>query len=76
LTGGRRLEAGVDVFWAEVSCEVSDEDSEIVADLFRLAGAGGVAFTGPSLIRERMSSADSGEALTFPEGMCLDGLCV
>ncbi|MDD4792919.1 MAG: 50S ribosomal protein L11 methyltransferase [Firmicutes bacterium] len=61
------------MFWAEVSCEVSDEDSEMVADLLRLAGAGGVAFIGPSLIRDRISSADSGEALVFPESMCLDG---
>lgn len=60
------------MFWAEVSCEVSDDDSEIVADLFRLAGAGGVAFTGPSLIRERISSADGSEALIYPEPI-LDG---
>lgn len=61
------------MIWAEVSCEVSDEDSDMVAEIFRMAGAGGVAFTGPSLIRGRMADADDSEAVIYPEVMLLDG---
>jgi hypothetical protein len=61
------------VIWAEVSCEVSDEDSEMVAEVFRMAGAGGVAFTGPSLITDSMAVAEGSEAALYPEGACFGG---
>ena len=61
------------MIWAEVSCEVSDEDSEMVAEVFRMAGAGGVAFTGPSLITDSMAVAEGSEAALYPEGACFGG---
>ncbi|MCR4426202.1 MAG: 50S ribosomal protein L11 methyltransferase [Firmicutes bacterium] len=42
--------------WAEVSVLVADEDAEQVAEVFREAGAGGVAFTGPSVLAEGAAS--------------------
>lgn len=54
------------VIWAEVWAEVPDDRSELVADVLRDAGAGGIAFTGPLLIRRSAEAGNAGGKL-FPE---------
>jgi len=54
------------VIWAEVWAEVPDDRSELVAEIFRDAGAGGIAFTGPLLMR-RSAEAANIDGKLFPE---------
>ena len=54
------------MIWAEVWAEVPDDRSELVAEIFRDAGAGGIAFTGPLLMR-RSAEADNVDGKLFPE---------
>ena len=54
------------MIWAEVWAEVSDDRSELVAEVLRDAGAGGVAFTGPLLMR-RSAEAGGTDGKLFPE---------
>lgn len=54
------------MIWAEVWAEVPDDRSELVADVLRDAGAGGIAFTGPLLIRRSAEAGNAGGKL-FPE---------
>jgi len=54
------------VNWAEVWVEVPDDRSELAAEVFRDAGAGGVAFTGPLLMR-RLAEAGGVDGKLFPE---------
>lgn len=54
------------LIWAEVWAEVADEASELIAEIFRDAGAGGIAFTGPLLMRRSAEIADMDGKL-FPE---------
>lgn len=54
------------MIWAEVWAEVADDRSELVAEVFRDAGAGGVAFTGPLLMR-RSAEAVNIDGKLFPE---------
>ncbi len=56
------------MIWAEVWAEVPDDRSELVAEVFRDAGAGGIAFTGPLLMR-RSAEADNVEGKLFPENI-------
>lgn len=59
---------GDGVNWAEVWVEVPDDRSELAAEVFRDAGAGGVAFTGPLLMRRLAESANVDGKL-FPENI-------
>jgi ribosomal protein L11 methyltransferase len=54
------------VIWAEVWAEVIVDRSELVAEIFRDAGAGGIAFTGPLLMR-RSAEAANLDGKLFPE---------
>ena len=54
------------MIWAEVWAEVPDDRSELVAEIFRDAGAGGIAFTGPLLMR-RSAEVANVDGKLFPE---------
>lgn len=54
------------MIWAEVWVEAPDERSELIAQVLRDAGAGGVAFTGPLLMRRSAEAGAAGGKL-FPE---------
>ncbi len=56
------------MIWAEVRVEAPDDRSESIAEILRDAGAGGVAFTGPLLMRRSAEAGDLSGKL-FPESI-------